>query len=429
MRVHPMSSDVTYVWGHFVDQLWAGLWAGTNRKGKKDMTKLTVKEIKAASKGARLHDGHGLYLTLTSTDRGKWSYRYRINGLSREMGLGPYPKVSISDARTRHATYQSHKLHGRDPCAYRLEKEKIAHQRAKLKFSLIAEKLIESKKAGWRNSKHINQWSQSLKSYAAPLLDSKPLNTVTTRDILSILQPIWATKHETARRVQQRLKKVFGYAKTMGWYDHPNPAVWEDNLEHLLAPTRLVKRVFHHPSLQWIELPYFYKKLIAIDTTASKALQLLILTACRTHEIRHCERDHINWQDKLWVIPSDLMKANRTHRVPLSDPAFDLLKEVLMGHNSDYAFTPPGGSHPLSDMAMLKLIKTEFPRKKITVHGFRSTFREWAAHQGCYDHDAIEFSLAHKLPDPTKAAYLRSDLLDKRRSLMDDWGRYVQSSV
>ena len=127
MRVHPMSSDVTYVWGHFVDQLWAGLWAGTNRKGKKDMTKLTVKEIKAASKGARLHDGHGLYLTLTSTDRGKWSYRSRINGLSREMGLGPYPKVSISDARTRHATYQSHKLHGRDPCAYRLEKEKIAH--------------------------------------------------------------------------------------------------------------------------------------------------------------------------------------------------------------------------------------------------------------------------------------------------------------
>ena len=146
-------------------------------------------------------------------------------------------------------------------------------------------KLIESKKAGWRNSKHIKQWSQSLKSYAAPLLDSKPLNTVTTRDILSILQPIWATKHETARRVQQRLKKVFGYAKTMGWYDHPNPAVWEDNLEHLLAPTRQVKRMFHHPSLQWMELPYFYKKLMAIDTTASKALQLLILTACRTHEI------------------------------------------------------------------------------------------------------------------------------------------------
>ena len=427
MRVHPMSSGVTYVWGHFVDQLWAGLWAGTDRKGKKDMTKLTVKEIKAASKGARLHDGHGLYLTLTSADRGKWSYRYRINGLSREMGLGPYPKVSLGEARTLHVNCQSHKLKGRDPCAYRKEKEKIALQRAHLKFSHIAEQLIVSKKAGWQNAKHIKQWSQTLQTYASPILDAKPLNTITSRDILKILQPIWASKHETARRVQQRIKKVFGFAKTMGWYDHYNPAVWEDNLEHLLAPTRQVKRVLHYPSLEWAELPQFYRKLCLIETMASRALQFLILSACRTHEVLHCERDHIQWNDKLWVIPSELMKARRTHRVPLSDPAFLILQSTLMGHNNDFAFTRPGGTLPLSNMAMLKLLKTEFPRKTITVHGFRSTFREWAAQNGSYDHDAIEFSLAHKLPDRTKAAYLRSDLLDKRRRLMNDWGNYVQN--
>ena len=425
MRVHPMSSDVTYVWGHFVDQLWAGLWAGTNRKGKKDMTKLTVKEIKAASKGARLHDGHGLYLTLTAADRGKWSYRYRINGLSREMGLGPYPKVSLSDARALHIKYQAHKLQGRDPCAYRIEKEKIAIQRARLKFSDIAERLIESKKAGWQNEKHIKQWSQSLQTYASPILDAKPLNTITSRDILKILQPIWATKHETARRVQQRIKKVFGFAKTMGWYDHYNPAVWDDNLEHLLAPSRQVKRVFHHPSLDWSELPGFFKKLQTVETIASKALQFLILTACRTHEIRHCERDQINWTDKVWIIPAELMKARRTHRVPLCQSTVTLLESTLMGHNADYVFPRPGGMHPLSNMAMLTLLKREFPRKSITVHGFRSTFREWAASNCGYDHDTIEFSLAHKLPDRTKEAYLRSDLLDKRRMLMKDWEKFV----
>jgi len=211
----------------------------------------------------------------------------------------------------------------------------------------------------------------------------------------------------------------------MGWYDHYNPAVWDDNLEHLLAPSRQVKRVFHHPSLDWSELPSFFKKLKTIETIASKALQLLILTASRTHEVRHCKRDQINWRDKVWIIPAELMKARRTHRVPLCQSTVTLLESTLMGHNADYAFPRPGGMHPLSNMAMLTLLKREFPRKSITVHGFRSTFRQWAANNCGYNHDTIEFSLAHKLPDRTKGAYLRSDLLDKRRILMEDWEKFV----
>lgn len=294
-----------------------------------------------------------------------------------------------------------------------------------LTFQRAGERYIESHKAGWRNPKHAKLWEGSLSTYAYPVLGRMAVNTITTAKIVEVLDPLWRTKTETATRVRMRMQAVLDYATAQGWRSGDNPARWRGLLDKILPAPRKVTKVEHHPSLPYAGLPSFLADAKAQGGTAPLALRFAILTACRTGEAIGARWKEFDLDKALWTVPAERMKSDREHRVPLSRPALEILQELLplMTKPADFVFAGQGKAGHLSNMALAAVLR-RMGQTDVTTHGFRSSFRNWAAEMNPAPREVAEMALAHALGSKTEAAYMRSDLFDLRAKLMADWGAY-----
>ncbi|MFL0357560.1 tyrosine-type recombinase/integrase [Erythrobacter sp. GH1-10] len=393
---------------------------------------LTALQIKNAKPGMH-SDGAGLYLCVKEGGTKSWIFRFQLAGRRREMGLGSLDVLKTVEAREEAGRLKSLVSRGIDPIEQRnADKEAAASQqlteaiertRSEMTFRKAAEHYIENRKAGWSNPKHAQQWANTLKTYAYPVIGALPVAGVRAEHVIKILQPIWSTKSETASRVRMRIEAVLNAAKTMGWREGENPAVYKGGLDAVLPPISKVQKVQHHSAMPFSDAPRFMEQLREKTNMGAFALEFAILTAARSGEVRHATWDEIDLEAGLWTIPAERMKARKEHRVPLSEAAIALLESVPRLANSNLVFPGQRGK-PLSDMTLSAVLK-RMDLAEFTVHGFRSTFRDWAAETTDHSGEVVEMALAHTIGSRVEAAYRRGDLLDKRRALMADWADYL----
>jgi integrase len=387
----------------------------------------TVKEVeklvREAAPGAWA-DGDGLYLKITPIGSASWQYRYQINGKRRMMGLGACSHTTLAKAREKATDARKQVKDGIDPLAVR-EVDAAATKAKATTFRDVAKDYIDDQRAGWRNAKHASQWENTLRDYAFPEIGEKAPQDVTTEDVLRILKPIWQAKPETASRVRNRIELVLDAARARGLSNGPNPAAWRGHLDKLL-PKRSKASKSHHAAMDYRALPDFFKRLESErDSPSSKALRLTIMTACRTSEVLLAQWSEFDLEAKIWTIPAERMKAAVAHRVPLSDAVLALL--AGLDGREGYLFPGARSGRPLSNMAMTMALR-KLGHGDLTVHGFRSTFRDWAAEETHYPNIVAEMALAHTVGDKVEAAYRRGDLLDKRRAMMSDWAIYCTTT-
>ena len=377
---------------------------------------LTARKVETAKTG-KYSDGGNLYLIVSKTGTRKWVLRFTWRGRAREMGLGSVASVPLADARERAASARRKLAHGLNPIDERKRTSGVPT------FAEMADHVHEALSAGFRNEKHKAQWKSSLETYAAPLR-AKPVDTVTTDDVLAILKPIWTTKAETASRVRGRIEKVLDAAKAKGFREGENPARWRGHLDHLLPrPSKLARG--HHAAMPYDEVAGFVVKLRERDAMAALALELCILTAARSGEILGMRWDEIDLDKKIWTVPGHRMKAGREHRVPLSQRATEILVRLTDQRSGEHVFPGQRRGEPLSNKAMETMMRRA-KSQNATVHGFRSSFRDWAGNETGYPRELIETALAHVIGDKAEQAYRRSDALEKRRDLMEAWASYCE---
>lgn len=372
---------------------------------------LSARKVESAEPGKH-GDGRGLFLFVKPSGARSWVLRYQLAGRRRDLGLGAYPEVTLASAREKALEARRLIAEGRDPLS---ERKKTKH----LTFKAAASALIESKRSGWKNAKHAAQWPATLNTYAIPKLGDLDVKVIETADVIAVLKPIWNEKPETASRLRQRIEAVLDYAAAMGVRAGDNPARWRGHLDHLLPKPSKVRAVKHHPAMPYADVPAFMASLAQRDGVSARALEFTILTAARSGETREMRWAEIDLDNRMWIIPAERMKAAKEHRVPLTDQALALLGE--RGGDNDLVFgseTKPG--KPISDMSMTAVLR-RMKLNGITVHGFRSSFRDWAGETTHFPREVIEAALAHQLKDKAEAAYARGDLLDKRRELMAAW--------
>lgn len=382
---------------------------------------VSVKKIKEPGYHA---DGGGLYLQVTKTGARTWVFRYTIGGRAREMGLGGLGAVSLAKARAKAAECRQLRADGLDPIEERDRARREAEEeaaRAKT-FKECAQAYIEAHKASWRNKKHADQWTSTLKAYAYPTLGETPVQRIGVAGITSVLEPIWTKKPETASRVRGRIEAVLDWATTRGYRQGDNPARWRGHLANILPSRAKVRRVEHHPALPYAEIGNFMAALRAEAGTVARALEFTILTAARTSEVIGARWEEIDLEAATWVIPAGRIKAGREHRVALSSAAIAVLKEMA-GKDPVFVFPGARAKHSISNMAMLKLL-ARMKRSDLTVHGFRSSFRDWAAERTNFPREVAEMALAHAIGDKVEAAYRRGDLFKKRLLLMEAWAKH-----
>ena len=336
-------------------------------------------------------------------------------------------RLALAEARGMAAECRRQRLQGIDP----IEARKSGRVQAQLDaarsitFDDCRDKFIASHRAAWANDKHLKQWESTLKTYVTPVFGALPVQNVDVALVLKALEPIWTTKPETASRVRGRIERILDWAKARGFRQGENPARWRGHLDILLAPRAKVRRVRHHAALPYGELPGFLLKIRQRDAVAARALEFAILTAARTGEVLGARWDEIDLETKIWTIPASRMKAGREHRVPMSTAALAIVKRLKAIRQNDFVFPGERRNKPLSNMSMLMMLR-RMGREDLTVHGFRSTFRDWAAEQTNFPREVAEAALAHVIADRTEAAYRRGDLFEKRRSLMAAWAAYCQ---
>jgi integrase len=369
-----------------------------------------------------------------------WLFRYRLGGKMREMGLGTADgkgAVPLKDARTKAVELHAMVKAGVDPLAQRqaeVETKKAAAQAAKARaktFRQVAALYIEAHEAGWDNAKHRAQWSATLEAYAFPHMGDLPVADVGTEHVMAALGPIWRTKTETATRLRGRIESILDYAKVLGWRTGENPALWRGHIAKLLPKPSKVRKVEHHAALPWHEIGAFMAALRTKGGLPARVLEFTILTAARSGEVLGARWSEFDLTAGVWTVPGSRMKAGREHRVPLSDAALAVLHKVLPMRDplaGDWVFPGAREERPLSNMAMEMLLR-RMARDDLTVHGFRSTFRDWAAEATGYAGEVAEAALAHMKGDKVEAAYRRGDLFEKRRRLMDDWAMFCARSA
>jgi integrase len=387
--------------------------------------KLSALSLSKVREPGHYPDGHGLYLQVNRGGSLSWVYRYMLNKRPRMMGLGSYPEVNLGEARKRATECRRLRNDGIDP----IEAQKAVRTATLLKsaqgitFEDCCKAYIASHKAGWRNAKHAEQWTSTLSTYAYPVFGDLPVASVDTKLVMKVLEPIWATKTETAARLRGRIENILDWAKTREYREGENPARWRGHLQNLLPQRRKVRKVRHHPALPYDKMPSFMKALRKQEGMAALAFEFLILTAARTSEALGGRWDEIDLAKAVWTVPSTRIKAGREHRVPLSGPAIALLRKLAKVRDGEFVFAGAKKGKPLSNMALLALLR-RMERTKITAHGFRSTFRDWAAEQTDTPRDVAEMALAHAVGDKVEAAYRRGDLVEKRKKLMQEWAKY-----
>jgi integrase len=378
---------------------------------------LTARKVDTAKPG-KYGDGANLYLVVSKTGARKWVLRFTFRGKPKEMGLGSAASVPLADAREKAATARRKIAQGLNPIDERKRDGGIPT------FGEMADDVRETLAAGFRNEKHKAQWKSTLETYAAPLR-GKPVDTIATDDVLSVLKPIWTTKAETASRVRGRIEKVLDAAKAKGFRSGENPARWRGHLDHLLPrPSKLSRG--HHAAMPYEEVADFIARLRTREAAAALALELCILTAARSGEILGMRWSEIDLEMKVWVVPASRMKAGREHRVPLSGRAVTVLRELETVKSGEFVFPGQARNKPLSNMAMEMMLR-RMNIHNATVHGFRSSFRDWAGNVSNFPRELIETALAHVIGDKAEQAYRRSDALEKRRKLMDAWAAYCTS--
>jgi integrase len=409
--------------------MWNGIW----RLGK-----FTALEVKRMVTPGRFGDGGGLWLQVREGEQRddpeekvfnkSWLLRFTLNGRAREMGLGPVDLVSLAEARDKAVAARKLLLEGMDPIDERAAARAARLAKAgAMTFQHTAERYIAAHSAGWKNEKHQAQWTATLKAYVYPEFGKRLVADVDTGDVMKALEPIWTVKPETAGRVRGRIEVILDYAKSRGWRAGENPARWKGHVANLLPTKTKVRAVEHHAALAWAEIGPFMATLRGEAGTGALALQFCILTAARTGEVIGARWAEIDLDAKTWRLPPERMKAKREHRVPLSAPVLAILAEMakLRAEQGNDPLVFPGAraGKPMSNMSMAMLLR-RMAREDITVHGFRSTFRDWVGETTAYPADLAEAALAHTVGDKTVAAYARGDLFEKRRKLMDEWAAF-----
>ncbi len=406
-------------------------------KGK--LKAVAVKALAAAGKPGAHADGGNLYLRVAAPGRATWTMRYMIAGRSREMSLGRYDEegetgLTLAMARDAAAAARQALRDGADPIAKReaaaaaAEAAAIAETAAARTFAEAAEVFLVDNQAGWRNTIHKRQWRSTLAAYVHPHIGARPVVAVSTEDVLACLKPLWTTKPETASRVRGRIEAILDAATSRGWRQGLNPARWRGHLDNLLPARAKVRAVQHHAALPWQDMATFMAQLRQREGMGAMALQMAILTACRSGEVLGARWSEIDLSARLWTIPARRMKAGREHRVPISPAALALLEKLAVLRDAtpdalDHVFPGAAPNRPLSVMAMAMVLR-RMQRDALTVHGFRSTFRDWCEEATSTPHAVAEACLAHTIPDAVERAYRRGDLLEKRRAVMEQWAEY-----
>jgi integrase len=432
-----------------------------------------VQTAKAGKHKAGMYpDGGGLYLRVTEGKKDEdgtrtlnryWVFRYASRvpfagkdkegkpregkpGDDRQLGIGPLDTLTLAAARAVARECREQLLAGLDPVEQRKAKKEAAALvvAKKMTFDQCRDAYIAAHRAGWRNVKHAKQWTATLTTYVTPVFGHLPMGAIDTGLVLKVLEPIWPTKSETASRLRGRIEAILDWAKVRGYRGAENPARWKGHLDHLLPAKSKVRKVEHHPALPYGQMGAFMSDLREREIIAAKALQFTILTAARTDEVIGMRRDEIDIAAKLWTVPPGRMKGEREHRVPLSEPALAILHDMTpAGAESvgrKYVFRGAKPGRPLSNMAMLELIRrmnaerevVGLPKwtdpkqggREVVPHGFRSSFKDWAAERTSFPREVAEAALAHIDGDETERAYQRGDLFDKRRRLMTAWADY-----
>jgi len=375
---------------------------------------LTDLKVKNAKPGTHA-DGGGLYLLVKPTGSKSWVFRYQANGKRRLMGLGSVVDVSLKQARTKAVAAKAQFQAGIDAIAARK-----APVLADVTFKTLALDYVADNKDAWKNPKHIQQWENTLATYAFPKIGRLPPADITVDHVLSVLKPIWKEKTETASRLRGRVEKILDAAKVKGLRAGENPAAWKGNLEHVLPHPDKIAPVTHHPALPYAEIPEFMELLSGSEGTGTLCLIWAILAASRSGEARLAKWEEI--QGDVWVIPAERMKMKREHRVPITPTMREILTLAEDFKTNEWIFPSVRKGVALSDMALTSILRRLRPG--ITAHGFRSTFRDWAAETTEYANEVLEMCLAHAVASSVEKAYRRGDLLDRRREVMDAWGKY-----
>ena len=388
--------------------------------------RLTALSVRRITKRGMHGDGLGLYLQIAEGGSKSWVLRFKIDGKPRHFGLGPLHSVSLSQARIRATDARRLLLDGHDPIAARHAARAAARLSAvsTLTFDECRDQYIAAHKSGWKNPKHAGQWLATLKTYASPVFGALSVAAIDTGLVVRVIEPLWTKKPETATRLRGRIESILDWSRVHGYRTGENPARWKGHLDHLLPARNKVQKVEHHAALPYIEIGGFMTDLRQIDSVPARALEWMILTATRTSETLNATWSEIDLDKALWTIPGERMKGGKAHRVPLSDAALALLKGMRAATTGDYVFPGRNGSKPLSNMALLMVLR-RMKHGDLTGHGFRSTFRVWCAEQTNFPSEVAEAALAHSVSDKVIAAYVRTTFFDRRRKLMQAWAQFT----
>jgi integrase len=395
----------------------------------REANRLTPATVKNEKNPGLYSDGLGLYLQVSKSNSKSggvtrsWLYRFMRDGVARKMGLGPVHTVSLADARRRAAEARTALLDGVDPIDARKARRGAAKLDAAkaMTFRECAEKFIAAKEAGWKNGKHATQWTNTLATYAYPVIGDLLVSAIDTGLVLKVIEPIWTSKSETAGRLRGRIESVLDWATVREYRKGENPARLRGHLDKVLPKRSKVRSVKHHDAVPYAELPGFMGELRGQKSISANALEFTILCATRTGETVSAEWSEIDVANKIWTVPAERMKGGREHRVPLSQRALAIL--AALPREGSFVFPGAKAGKPLSNMAMLELLRG-MRGMGATVHGFRSTFRDWAAECTNYQNHIVEMALAHVIGDKVEASYRRGDLFNKRARLMADWAAY-----
>lgn len=387
------------------------------------MAKLTQSFLRAIGNPGSYHDERGLMLRVRANGTKSWILRYQLNNRRHDLGLGSFPMVSLKAARLAVDTLRLELSQGIDPLSKRasLRSEQTSRTHAIVTFRLEAERYIETHRQSWKNVRHVQQWSNSLRDHVYPLLGEMPVNRIATEHVLNVLVPVWSTIPETAFRLRNRIELVLDAARARMLREGENPARWRGHLDKLLPRQKRVKIPFE--AMPTDLLGPFVRQLDSLDSTAARACELLIYTACRSNEVCNARWTEFDLAAGIWTIEASRMKAAKVHRVPLSMGAIKTL-EQQQGRHPVYVFPNARRSGSLPGNSIRRVME-ELLVSEYVPHGFRSTFRTWAAEHTNYPKEICEMALAHSLESKVEAAYNRGDLLDKRRHLMNDWATFI----
>ena len=383
--------------------------------------KLSALAISKLKKRGVYADGLGLYVQVAEGGSKSWLFRFMQNGRARKMGLGPVHTVSLAEARDEALACRKLLRDGIDPIESRKAKKAAirAGQARQMIFRQCGTKYIEANKAGWRNAVHAAQWPSTFEAYVYPIFGELPVDEIDVAHVMKVVEPLWSSRPETASRVRGRIEAVIDWATARGFRKGENPARWKGHLQNLLPARKKVAAVKHHAALPYAELPAFMGQLRAVQGIEGRALEFAILTAARSGEVIHARWPEIDFSARMWIVPADRMKSGREHRVPLADRAIEILENLP--HEAEFVFIGPREGKPLSKSVLLRGLE-RLGRRGVTVHGFRSTFRDWASEQTAYPSELCEIALAHTVSNKVEAAYRRGDMLEKRRRLNDRLG-------